>query len=98
MIPVIYNEESIWLVGIVWNTEMLAAFLAWWMPLNLISYLLFLVIFSIIDDAEWEPKVFSLRFMLGMPLIFWPWVVGLFSYCAYMVFIHDPRKNRRALR
>lgn len=55
-IPVLVNEGPVWLLGIAWNADMMAAFLAWWMPLNLVSWLVFLAAFSLLDDGEWERR------------------------------------------
>ena len=65
MIPVLYSDGPLWLVGIAWNAEMVAAFLAWWMPLNLLTYLALLAAGKpVFNVRSFKPEVFHLKRIL----------------------------------
>lgn len=74
----------------------MAAFLAWWMPLNLISYLVMLALVPlVIGGAEWEKGVFSLRRFLLMTVVFWPDLVGRITY---VLLTHRAYKRKQKAR
>lgn len=93
MIPVFECLQGACIAGVAWNPEMLAAFLAWWMPLNLISYLAMLALVPLlIHGSKWKAEAFTLRQFLLMTMIFWAFAVGT---VAYVLVIHWLEKRER---
>lgn len=95
MIPVLYNEGPLWLLGITWNAEILAAFFAWWMPLNLLSYLAFMAwgVFhrgwKVRDEAKSLKRLFLAMFLT------WPSLAVLLILIAVDELVLQPRRKRR---
>lgn len=94
MIPIMGHEGPIWVVGIGWHADLMASFLAWWMPLNLASWLVVLITVPLMTGQSWKEQVFTLRHILLMTVIFWPDLVGRVVYV--LLTHHFYMRNRRA--
>ena len=90
MIPTITCIENACVAGVVWRPDLMAAFLAWWMPLNLLSWLAVLILVPLMNGRRWKEEVFTLRRTLLMTLFFWPDFIGRVGY----VLIDHWRKSR----
>lgn len=78
MTPFLINEGSLWALGIAWYPEALAAFFAWWMPLNLLSYLLFLATAGpLFGVRRLKRHLTSLWYILLMTVGFLPEVAAI---------------------
>lgn len=96
MIPVFECLEGACALGIAWDPEYLAAFLAWWMPFNLLSYLAMLALVPlVISGAEWKEEVFSLRRIPLMTVLFWPDLLGRVTY---VLLTHRSYKRKQRAR
>lgn len=98
MIPVFECLNQACVAGIAWNPEMLAAFLAWWMPLNLLSYWAMLALMPLfIEGLEWNHKAFSLKQFMLLMFVFWPFIIGRAAYVlAVMALEGRDRKKRKS--
>lgn len=71
ILPLLACEGAVCFAGIGWRPEQLAAFLAWWMPFNLLSFLAFSVWLSLVSSGRWQPDAFSLKQFAVMTMAFW---------------------------
>jgi len=96
MIPVFECLNQVCIAGMAWNPEMLAAFLAWWMPLNLLSYWAMLALMPLwIEGIEWNHKSFSLKQFTLMMFVFWPFIIGRAAYVLVMVALETRDRKKR---
>lgn len=67
MIPMYACLDGTCFAGFVWRPEMVTAFLAWWMPVNLVAYLAILALCSGFLGWSARPEATDLkRFFLSM--------------------------------
>ena len=96
MIPVFECLGQACVAGIAWNPEMLAAFLAWWMPLNLLSFIAMLALVpSFIPGASWEKEALTLKQFALMTVMFWPVMLGRTAYVLVMVALETRDRKKR---
>ena len=74
IMPALTCIDNACVAGVVWIPDMVASFLAWWMPLNLLSYLVLFLFVSAVTygQGKWDPKMYSLTILLLMTVWFWP--------------------------
>ena len=89
MIPLFVcdSDGPVCLVGMAWNPAMLAAFLSWWMPLNLVSWLA-LLIFIWMREGKIGKNATTLPWILWMMCAFWAMVT-------FVVIDHFVKRLRR---
>ena len=96
ILPIFACDGAVCFAGIGWRPEQLAAFLAWWMPLNLLSYWAMLALMPLwIEGIEWNHKSFSLKQFMLMMFIFWPLTVGRTAYVLGMVALETRDRKKR---
>jgi len=96
MIPVFECLNQACVAGMAWNPEMLAAFLAWWMPLNLLSFITMLALVPVfIPGSSWEPEALTLKQFALMTMMFWPVMFGRTAYVLGMVALETRDRKKR---
>lgn len=95
MIPTITCIENACVAGVVWRPDLMAAFLAWWMPLNLLSWLGFMAFVHWKVGGEWEDSVLKLSWFLSMTLFFWPWIISKLVSTVILVWIDNRHRKKR---
>lgn len=83
-------------IALGWHADMLASFLAVWMPLNLIAWLTVVLYFAIEGNGV-KDCYRTLVWTLWMTLAFLPWVAGVFCYATLLAYL-DIRRERRERR
>ena len=74
---------------------MLAAFLAWWMPFNLLSFLASAVWMSLVSSGRWQPDAFSLKQFAVMTMAFWPMLLSRATHVLVLRGLHRRSRKRR---
>lgn len=96
MIPVLECLNQACVAGIAWNPEILAAFLAWWMPLNLLSFIAMLALVpAFIPGAGWKKEALCLKQFALMTMMFWPMMIGRSAYVLVTVALEQRQRKRQ---
>lgn len=96
MIPVFECLQDVCIAGVAWRPELLAAFLAWWMPLNLLSYYATLALVPLlIPGSAWKSNALTLKQFALMTMGFWPVVFGRTAYVLVMVALEARDRKKR---
>lgn len=83
-------------IALGWHTDMLATFLAGWMPLNLLLWVTFVAYYAICHNGV-KDCFRTLPWTLWMTVAFLPWVVGVFCYATLLAYL-DIRRERHERR
>lgn len=95
ILPIIACEGAVCFAGIGWRPEQLAAFLAWWMPFNLLSFLALLAWASVTISSKWQPNAFSLKQFAVMTMAFWPMLLSRATHVLVLRGLHRRSRKRR---
>lgn len=99
MTPFLIHEGSVWALGIAWHPETLAAFLAWWMPLNFFSYLLFLATAGpMFGVRRLKPYLTQTWYLLLMTVGFLPEVLGVLCLALWWTVKEAWQDRRKPVR